>query len=147
MARDGRDGGRDGGRNGGTVRLGAIGDIHYTKSPQQRPLHDLLAQASRECDVLLLAGDLTDRGLPEEAQALAREIHAAVAVPVVAVLGNHDFESDAADEVSRILTDAAGVVVLDGTAVEILGVGFAGAKGFPGGFGARALQDWAGKVG
>ena len=77
----------------GGVRIGAVGDLHYTKSPQpQRSLQDLFTQASRACDVLLLAGDLTDRGLPEEAQGLAREIHAAVNVPVIAVLGNHDFE-------------------------------------------------------
>jgi Icc-related predicted phosphoesterase len=59
----------------------------------------------------------------------------------VAVLGNHDFESGHEDEVKRIL-DGAGVVVLDGDAQEILGVGFAGVKGFAGGFGARALAPW-----
>lgn len=133
-------------RNGGTIRLGAIGDIHYTRSPQpQRPLHDLLAQASRECDVLLLAGDLTDRGLPEEAHALAREIHAAVTVPVVAVLGNHDYESGQQGEVQQILTDA-GVRVLDGDACEIEGIGFAGVKGFCGGFGKYALGPWGEEI-
>jgi Icc-related predicted phosphoesterase len=126
----------------GKVRIGALGDIHFTKTPQpQRPLHDLLSAASRACDVLVLTGDLTDRGLPEEARSLAKEIHAAVPVPVVAVLGNHDFESGQQDEVCRILSDS-GIRVLDGDACEFAGVGFAGIKGFCGGFGKRALGPW-----
>src|SRR6185503_18047711 len=96
----------------------------------------LFAKVAESADVLVLCGDLTDYGTPEEARVLAKEL-AGMKAPKLAVLGNHDFESNAADEVSRILTDAAGVTVLDGTAVEVLGVGFAGAKGFPGGFGAR----------
>jgi len=75
----------------GIVRVGAIGDLHYTRSPEAA-LRDVLTQAGRECDVLVLCGDLTDHGLAEEAAALAREVHAAVNVPVIAVLGNHDFE-------------------------------------------------------
>src|SRR5262249_39992637 len=126
----------------GTVRIGAVGDLHYAKSPQpQRSLQDLFAQASRACDVLLLPGDLTDRGLPEEAQGLAREIHAAVSVPVIAVLGNHDFESGKAQQVRAILSEA-GIKMLDGEAVEVAGIGFAGIKGFCGGFGKRALGPW-----
>jgi Icc-related predicted phosphoesterase len=125
-----------------TVRIGALGDLHFTKEPQpQRPLRDLLSAASRACDVLVLAGDLTDRGLPEEAHGLAKEIHTAVSVPVVGVLGNHDFESDKADEVARILSEA-GLRILDGGACEIEGIGFAGIKGFAGGFGKRALGPW-----
>src|SRR5436305_13199261 len=126
----------------GGVRIGAVGDRHYTKSPQpQRSLQDLFTQASRACDVLLLAGDLTDRGLPEEAQGLAREIHAAVNVPVIAVLGNHDFESGKAVEVREILSEA-GIRMLDGEAVEVMAIGFAGTKGFCGGFGKRSLGPW-----
>jgi len=126
----------------GVVRIGAVGDLHYTKSPQpQRSLQDLFAQASRACDVLLLPGDLTDRGLPEEAHGLAREIHAAVSVPVIAVLGNHDFESGKQQEVREILSEA-GIKMLDGEAVEVAGIGFAGIKGFCGGFGKRALGPW-----
>jgi Icc-related predicted phosphoesterase len=130
-------------RNGGeVVRIAALADLHYSKPPQtQRSLRELFTQASRAGDVLLLAGDLTDRGLPEEAQALAREIHSAVSVPVIAVLGNHDFESGRPQEVREILTEA-GIKVLDGEAVEVEGVGFAGVKGFCGGFGKRALGPW-----
>src|SRR4051794_23941682 len=117
---------RNEGDAGRTVRIGAVADLHYTKSPQpQVSLRDLLAQASRACDLLVLPGDLTDRGLPEEAEALAREIHSAVNVPVIAVLGNHDFESGQEKEVKRILSDS-GIKMLDGEAVEVLGIGFAG---------------------
>ncbi len=122
------------------VRVGALGDLHYTKYPEPN-LRDILSQAGRECDILLLAGDLTDHGLPEEAQGLAREIHTAVGVPVVAVLGNHDYEGGKQDEIKKILSDS-GIQVLDGDATEIQGVGFAGVKGFAGGFGKRALGPW-----
>ena len=122
------------------VRVGAIGDLHYTKYPEPN-LRETLSQAGRECDVLLLAGDLTDHGLPEEAQGLAREIHSSVGVPVIAVLGNHDFEGGKQEEIKKILADG-GIQVLDGDATEIHGVGFAGIKGFAGGFGKRALGPW-----
>jgi Icc-related predicted phosphoesterase len=97
-----------------------------------------------ECaDVIALAGDLADYGLPEEAQILAHELSVVLKakVPVVAVLGNHDYESGHADAVKNILCEA-GVTVLDGDAVEIKGIGFAGVKGFCGGFGRRALEPW-----
>lgn len=86
-------------------------------------------------------GDLTDYGLVEEAHVLARELTAAVRIPIAAVLGNHDYEHGVPHEVRRILTDA-GVRVLDGEACEIHGVGFAGAKGFSGGFGRGTLGNW-----
>jgi Icc-related predicted phosphoesterase len=92
-------------------------------------------------DVLLLLGDLTDHGLPEEAHILADGLVRTVKAPVVAVLGNHDYESGQGEEVRRILTDA-GVIVLDGDAHEIDGVGFVGVKGFAGGFGRRTLEPW-----
>jgi Icc-related predicted phosphoesterase len=123
-----------------SLRVAAVGDLHCTKTCEGafQPLFGKIAESA---DVLVLCGDLTDYGAPEEARVLAKEL-AGTKLSKVAVLGNHDFESNTADEVSRILTDAAGVVVLDGTAVEVQGVGFAGAKGFAGGFGARALQSW-----
>src|SRR6185436_11502959 len=89
---------------------------------------------------LLIAGDLTDYGLPEEAQVLSREL-SGVRMPVVAVLGNHDRESGRENEVRQVLTDA-GVVILDGDACEMLGVGIAGVTGFGGGFGKHALAPW-----
>jgi Icc-related predicted phosphoesterase len=123
----------------GTVRIAALGDLHYGRP--EPAVREVLAQAGQECDVILLCGDLTDHGLPEEAQALAREIHAAVSVPVIAVLGNHDFESGKQEEVKRLFCDS-GIRVLDGDATEVKGVGFAGVKGFAGGFGKRALGPW-----
>src|SRR5262245_15713979 len=103
------------------VRLAAVGDLHVKKTSHGH-LAPLLASVNERADVLLLCGDLTDYGLPEETQILAKELMAAVRIPIVAVLGNHDYESGKQDEVCRILTDA-GVKVLDGEAVEIRGVG------------------------
>jgi Icc-related predicted phosphoesterase len=123
------------------VRLAAIGDLHYSKNAAQGSLQPLFAQITESADVLVLAGDLTDYGLAEEARGLAREITNAVKIPAVAVLGNHDYESGEQDEIRRILSDA-GVVTLDGETTEIQGVGFAGVKGFAGGFGRRALGPW-----
>jgi Icc-related predicted phosphoesterase len=122
------------------VRLAAVGDLHCTKS-SQGALQPLFAQAAERADVLVLCGDLTDYGLPDEARVLAKELSAAAKLPTVAVLGNHDFESGQQDEVKEILCEA-GVCVLDGEGVEIQGVGFAGVKGFAGGFGQRALEPW-----
>jgi Icc-related predicted phosphoesterase len=123
----------------GVVRVAAVGDVHCTKSSQGM-LQPIFAQVAERADVLALCGDLCDYGTVEEAHILAREL-AAARVPVVAVLGNHDFESGQQDEVKKILCDA-GVHMLDGDAVEVHGVGFAGVKGFGGGFGARALGPW-----
>jgi Icc-related predicted phosphoesterase len=100
----------------------------------------MFARIAESAEVLLLAGDLTDYGMPEEARVLAREL-TAVRVPVVAVLGNHDLESGKSDEIRQILVDA-GAVVLDGDACELHGIGIAGVKGFGGGFGKRALGPW-----
>ena len=126
-----------------TVRVAAVGDIHCTKA-SQGAFQPLFSQIAEAADVLVLCGDLTDYGLPEEAHVLARELTAAK-VPVVAVLGNHDFESGKQDEVKQTLYDA-GVAVLDGDSSEIHGVGFAGVKGFAGGFGRRALGPWGEEI-
>jgi Icc-related predicted phosphoesterase len=90
---------------------------------------------------LLLCGDLTDYGTAEEARILARELTTSVRIPIVAVFGNHDYESNQQVEVCKILSDA-NVKMLDGEAIEIHGVGFAGIKGFAGGFGRGTLGGW-----
>ncbi|MDB4884328.1 MAG: putative phosphoesterase [Gemmatimonadetes bacterium] len=123
-----------------TIRIAAVGDVHYAKT-SQGTLQPLFNQITEHADVLVLPGDLTDYGLADEARVLARDLTAAVKIPIVAVLGNHDYESDQADEITRILADA-GVHVLDGDAVEVQGVGFAGVKGFAGGFGRGTLGPW-----
>jgi len=127
-----------------TVRIAALADLHFARTPESE-VRQVLAQAGRESDVVLLCGDLTDHGLPKEAVGLAREIHATVTVPVIAVLGNHDFESGKQDEVRRIFCDA-GIRMLDGDSTEVKGVGFAGVKGFAGGFGKHALGPWGEEI-
>ena len=123
------------------VRIAAIGDLHHGRNVVQGSLQPLFAQMTELADVLVICGDLTDYGLPDEARALAREITSALKIPAVAVLGNHDFESGQQAEIVKILFDA-GVVVLDGDTTEVHGIGFAGIKGFCGGFGRRALGPW-----
>jgi len=123
-----------------TLRIAAVADVHVKKT-SQGVLQPIFARASAEADVMLLCGDLTDYGDMEEARVLAREITSSLRIPALAVLGNHDFESGKQDEMSKLLTDA-GVTMLDGNATEIHGVGFAGVKGFGGGFGRRSLGAW-----
>jgi Icc-related predicted phosphoesterase len=121
------------------VRVAAVGDLHCGKT-SQGVFQSLLSSIRDAADLLLLAGDLTDYGLPEEARILAREL-STVQMPVVAVLGNHDRESGKEADVGRVLADA-GVVVLDGDACEVKGIGVAGVTGFGGGFGRHALAPW-----
>ena len=106
-----------------------------------RAVPGLFAAAAAQADILVLCGDLTDYGLPEEAEILIREMAGGAKLPTIAVLGNHDFESGRQAEVKQMLVEA-GVLVLDGDAVEVRGVGFAGAKGFAGGFGRGTLGAW-----
>lgn len=122
------------------LRIAATADLHYGKH-SRGTLHDAFAEISRSSDILLLCGDLTDYGLPEEAEELVADIRAAVRIPILAVLGNHDFESSQPESISKVLDDA-GVNVLNGEAIEIGGVGFAGIAGFGGGFGRRMLNAW-----
>ena len=126
------------------MRIAAVADIHVKKTSQGM-FQPLFAAATEAADVLLLCGDLTDFGTIEEAKVLAKEITTSLRIPALAVLGNHDFESGKEKELTDILTDA-GVTVLDGDAHEIRGVGFAGAKGFGGGFGRRQLGAWGEKI-
>jgi len=122
------------------VRIAALGDLHHGRSAAPGSLQPLFSQIGESADILVLCGDLTDYGLAEEARALTREM-SAVKIPTVAVLGNHDFEAGQQDEIRTILVDA-GIVPLDGDTTEIHGIGFAGVKGFAGGFGRRALGPW-----
>ena len=126
------------------MRVAAVADLHCSRT-SAGSFHDLFAQARQSADVLLLCGDLTDYGLPEEAQLLVKDLAAAEGMPILGVLGNHDYESAKVPEVTRILCDA-GIHVLDGTSFEVHGVGFAGVKGFCGGFGRRALGPWGEEV-
>jgi uncharacterized protein len=120
----------------GMLRVAAMGDLHVTED-HSVSYRDLFGDISRQADVLVLTGDLTDLGKPREAELLAEDLHAC-AIPVIAVLGNHDYECGCVEQVSAIVKQA-GVHLLDGSSVEIEGVGFVGVKGFAGGFGRRML--------
>jgi Icc-related predicted phosphoesterase len=121
------------------IRIAAVADLHCSEA-SQGVFQPLLAQASSAADILVLAGDLTDHGLPEEARVLIAEM-SEVRIPVIAVLGNHDYHNNAQAEIAHMLT-AAGTRVLDGDDCELLGIGFAGVKGFGGGFGRQMLEAW-----
>jgi Icc-related predicted phosphoesterase len=122
------------------VRIAAVGDLHCSKTSRGR-VEPILAAMAEAADVLCLCGDLTDYGLKEEAVILAAELAVVGKKPVLCVLGNHDYESGRVDEVRDVLCEA-GAVILCGESIEVAGIGFAGAKGFGGGFGARALEPW-----
>lgn len=122
------------------MRIAATADLHFSKT-SAGVLQPLLSQITTAADILVIAGDLTDYGLPEEARGLVKDLSAVVRIPIVVVLGNHDFESGSEQEIRQILTDG-GITVLDGDAHEVDGVGFAGVKGFCGGFGRGVLGPW-----
>jgi Icc-related predicted phosphoesterase len=121
------------------IRIAAVADIHLAKTSDGF-FQSLLSRVAESADVLLLCGDLTHHGLVEEAEILAREL-SRMRIPVLAVLGNHDFHSDQQEQIHRILEDA-GIRMLDGDVAEVHGIGFAGVKGFATGFGQRVLEPW-----
>jgi Icc-related predicted phosphoesterase len=116
--------------------LAAVGDLHVTEASEHR-YRDMFAEISEAADVLALCGDLTNFGKLHEAEILAEDLRACT-IPCVGVLGNHDYECGEHEEVARIL-HAAGVTILAEQAVIVEGVGFAGVKGFLGGFGRGEL--------
>jgi Icc-related predicted phosphoesterase len=122
-----------------TVRIAAMSDVHVSKT-SHGALAPILAQVADRADVLLLCGDLTDYGTPDEARVLVKEL-GTLRLPTVAVLGNHDYESGTPEAVADALRDV-GVTVLDGDSHEVHGIGFAGVKGFCGGFGRGTLGSW-----
>ena len=121
------------------VKIAGLGDLHMAET-SVGTWRELFEEISARAEVLALCGDLTNLGAPPEAEILAGEL-SACRIPVVGVLGNHDHECGQPEEVTRILRDA-GVFFLEGQAIEIQGIGFAGAKGFAGGFGARMLSPF-----
>jgi len=118
------------------MRIAATADLHFSPT-NQAVLRDQLSKARDEADVLVLAGDLTNYGKPEEMDPLLNAL-LRLRVPTIAVLGNHDYESGQEQELMKTMT-GAGIKVLDGSAYERDGVGFAGTKGFVGGFGRGML--------
>ena len=128
--------------SGGPLRIAAVADLHHGQ-PNASAV-PLLTKGLENVDVLLLCGDLTHHGLPEEAVELAKLL-SVLHIPILAVLGNHDFHSNQQEEIKRVLKDSP-IRLLDGDAVEIRGVGFAGVKGFATGFGKRVLEPWGEEV-
>lgn len=121
------------------IRIAAVGDLHFDPT-RGTGFRDMFAAVNKHADILVLCGDITTHGKPEQMQAFVEEL-AGVKIPMVAVLGNHDHEAGMADDLTDILT-GRGVHVLDGNEVEIEGIGFAGCKGFAGGFGRGALAPF-----
>jgi Icc-related predicted phosphoesterase len=122
-----------------TITVAAIGDLHVTEDCVA-PYREVFAEISRTADVLVLCGDLTNFGKTSEAEILAEDIRACD-IPVLGVLGNHDYECGQPENVAKILHEA-GMTVLDEQATEVKGVGFAGVKGFVGGFGRGELAPF-----
>src|SRR5215831_2037190 len=123
-----------------SIRVAAVGDLHVHQNATET-YEKLFDRISQTADVLALCGDLTHLGLPQEAERLGNDLRAC-RIPVVAVLGNHDYQSGHEEEVKKILR-AAKVVVLDETETfESNGVGFAGVKGFGGGFDKHMLAPF-----
>lgn len=121
------------------LTFAAIGDLHV-KEDRSSSLRNLFAEMADAAEVLVLCGDLTDVGKPREAELLAEDLRGC-SIPVVGVLGNHDYESGQVDNVKQILK-SAGVHLLNGHSFEANGVTFVGVKGFIGGFGNRMLASF-----
>ena len=126
-----------------SIRIAAAGDVHAVEPLRER-LTRAFESVAAECDLVLLAGDLTTHGLPEQAAVLADACNG-ISVPVVAVLGNHDHHSGCADKVAEELA-RGGVLVLERghTVLEVgeVEVGVVGTKGFVGGFPGAEIPDF-----
>jgi Icc-related predicted phosphoesterase len=117
----------------------SLGDLHM-REENASSFRDLFAKVSKEASALVLCGDLTDTGTVKQAELLAEEL-GGCSIPVVAVLGNHDYECGHAEDVKTVLT-SGGVHLLDGQSCQVDGVSFIGVKGFAGGFGSRMLSSF-----
>src|SRR3954471_6878064 len=118
------------------MRIAETADLHFTPQSYDH-MRDAMSKVRDEADVLVIAGDLTNFGKPDEMRSLLNAL-VRVRVPIVAVLGNHDYESGCEEELIKMMLNE-GIKVLNGTSYERDGVGFAGTKGFYGGFGRGAL--------
>ncbi|MCW3114222.1 MAG: metallophosphoesterase [Segetibacter sp.] len=119
------------------TRIAAVADIHVKETDKGKWVN-WFKEASRQADVLLICGDLTDTGDEVEAQVLAEELKSCT-VPVVAVLGNHDYEKGR-HKLIRQIVQSENVHILNGESIVVAGVGFAGVKGFGGGFDGHMLS-------
>lgn len=120
------------------LRVAAVGDLHVNEAAQH-PYRDLFEQVGDEADVLCLCGDLVNFGKTREVEILLEDVKTC-AIPIVGVMGNHEHECGQPEVVQSLLEDAGVQMISDGRAYEIQGVGFAGGKGFVGGFGRYMLS-------
>lgn len=125
------------------VRIGAVSDVHLVRNDPAE-IRAMIGEVNRRADVLCVCGDMTTHSTPEQMRAFCNTL-ADVDCPIVAVLGNHDCHSGAEGELSEILRER-GIHLLDGTSVVIAGVGFAGVKGFGGGFGDHLLEPFGEQI-
>jgi Icc-related predicted phosphoesterase len=123
-----------------SLRVAALGDLHVHQTSTEN-LQGLFDRISQNADVLALCGDLTNLGMPQEAERLVNDLRSC-RIPVVAVLGNHDYQSGRAEELKQILRGGKVVVLEETETFEMKGVGFAGAKGFCGGFDKHMLAPF-----
>lgn len=124
------------------MRIAATADLHYSPQSYDR-IREPLSHVRDEADLLVIAGDLTNYGKPEEMTSLLNAL-VRLRIPIVAVLGNHDYESCQEQELIKMMS-SEGIKVLDGSSYERDGVGFAGTKGFLGGFGRGVLTAFGEK--
>ena len=124
------------------MRIAATADLHFSPQSYDK-IREPLTRVRDEADVLVIAGDLTNYGKPEEMHSLLNAL-VRLRIPIIAVLGNHDYESGQEQELMKMMT-TEGIKVLDGSSYERDGIGFAGTKGFIGGFGRGVLTAFGEK--
>ncbi|MGV3762787.1 metallophosphoesterase family protein [Parapedobacter sp.] len=122
-----------------TIRIAAVGDLHVREADRGK-WKEYFTIICQSADIMVLAGDLTDTGDEDEAALLVEELKGCN-IPMVGVLGNHDFEKGRQKLIKETLTQS-GIQILDGESVVIQGIGFAGVKGFGGGFGSAMLSKF-----
>ncbi len=122
------------------IKIAAIADLHVERQPTEVSYIETFERASKEADLIVLCGDLTTLGKADQAEFLAEQLKHAT-IPVVAVLGNHDYESGEEERINEIL-QASGITVLDGNSHVVRGIGIAGTKGFGGGFAGKMLAPF-----
>ena len=121
------------------MKIAAVADLHCGRGDRER-IRDRLGHVGQEADILLLGGDLTNYGHPEELEVLISQL-LRLRIPIIAVFGNHDHESGQIEDLTSMMQEV-GIKVLDGEPYERDGVGFAGVKGFCGGFGRGELTSF-----
>ncbi|HWC15806.1 MAG TPA: metallophosphoesterase, partial [Terriglobales bacterium] len=118
------------------MRIAALADLHFSPQSYDR-IREPMTRVRDEADLLIIAGDITNLGKPEEMESMLASFMR-LRIPIVAVLGNHDYESGKQAELAKMMV-AEGVKLLDGSGYERDSIGFAGTKGFLGGFGRGVL--------